>query len=394
MDENYSVRIGKIFTVSPRCEAGSDEELRKPCARSGHAAVADDKYLYVYGGYNPDISVDDEEMEMEDYNPLFKEMWRFDFDRQSWELLKNRGTVPMQLASMSMTRCGHIIILYGGTGFPFGYQKSSALFCFSTRDNRWRAISGSKETPDSTYGQSVSVCGTSLYVFGGTSGWDYSANVYKSDLRTGIWEKCFDFEKHYSMLIDRQIDEKDIPLPRYRHEMLSDEENLYIIGGGTSHHAFPLERIHVFNTKLKKWTRRDSIPDPVHGFPRRRRCHGCCQLRNVGYITGGYDGRHIYNDVWSLAIDSLQWTKLEAKLPEPVYFHSSAITPEGCLYYHGGVLTSDGKTRTDKLNFLWVTVPSLMTMSWKCILKANPKLRDKSADVLRELGIPEHIIKR
>lgn len=52
-----------------------------------------------------------------------------------------------------------------------------------------------------------------------------------------------------------------------------------------------------------------------------------CLFFTVGYITGGYDGRHIYNDVWSLAIDSLQWTKLEAKLPEPVYFHSSAITP-------------------------------------------------------------------
>ena len=47
----------------------------------------------------------------------------------------------------------------------------------------------------------------------------------------------------------------------------------------------------------------------------------------VGYVSGGFDGRKIYDDVWMLDLTTLQWTKLDTKLPRPVYFHSSAITP-------------------------------------------------------------------
>ena len=47
-----------------------------------------------------------------------------------------------------------------------------------------------------------------------------------------------------------------------------------------------------------------------------------------GYISGGFDGNtKIYDDIWMLSLPALQWHKLSAKLPEPVYFHASAITP-------------------------------------------------------------------
>ena len=34
-----------------------------------------------------------------------------------------------------------------------------------------------------------------------------------------------------------------IPDPRYRHEMLSDDRRLYVIGGGTSDSAFALAKV-------------------------------------------------------------------------------------------------------------------------------------------------------
>ena len=51
----------------------------KPCARSGHAAVADDNNLYIFGGYNPDLET------LQDYFgrneemlfPLFQEVRNF-----------------------------------------------------------------------------------------------------------------------------------------------------------------------------------------------------------------------------------------------------------------------------------------------------------------------------
>ncbi|PIK35482.1 putative kelch domain-containing protein 10-like [Apostichopus japonicus] len=353
-----------------------------PSARSGHAAVANNKNLYIYGGYNPD------HRETLPYNPLFKEMWKFNFDDQSWQLIQNRGTTPFQLASMSMVRCGDIIVLYGGTGYPFGFQKSSSLYCFDIKDNRWRVMSGSKQLPESTYGQvPTSLC--SEEPAAGTT-----LQMYTKQTQDRVWEKCFDFEKHITMLVKGQLNDDHVPYPRYRHEMLSDEENFYVIGGGTSLHAFGLETIHVFNTKLYEWKNRITLADPVHGFPTKRRCHGCCQLGNNGYITGGFNGRRIFDDIWRLSIDTLQWMKLDARLPEPVYFHSSAITPEGCLYCHGGVITQNGSKRTDKLNFIWVSVPSLVTIAWRRILKFNPSVRKLSDEALRGLGIPQHIVKR
>lgn len=157
---------------------------------------------------------------------------------------------------------------------------------------------------------------------------------------------------------------------------------------------FPLDAVHVFNIKVYEWKRRMTKADPEHGFPGRRRCHGCCQLGKNGYITGGFSGRRIYDDVWKLNIETLEWTKLKIKLPEPVYFHASAITPDGCLYYHGGVLTHNGTARTDKLNFIWVAVPSLVTIAWRNILKINPSVRKLSNETLQSLGIPLHIVKR
>ena len=50
-------------------------------------------------------------------------------------------------------------------------------------------------------------------------------------------------------------------------------------------------------------------------------------------MSGGYDGEKIHDDIWRLSLPSLQWIKLDAKLPEPVYFHASAITPVSFFFF-------------------------------------------------------------
>ena len=60
-------------------------------------------------------------------------------------------------------------------------------------------------------------------------------------------------------------------------------------------------------------------------FPASRRCHSCVQLHEMAYICGGYNGDVIHGDLWKINLKSLQWTKLGI-MPEPVYFHSAAVT--------------------------------------------------------------------
>lgn len=79
--------------------------------------------------------------------------------------------------------------------------------------------------------------------------------------------------------------------------------------------------------------------------PEARRCHGCVQHKDEKtgvisvFISGGYDGDWVFSDVWRLDLSTRRWTLLrECILPNPVYFHSAALTPEGRMYIFGGIV--------------------------------------------------------
>lgn len=94
--------------------------------------------------------------------------------------------------------------------------------------------------------------------------------------------------------------------------------------------------------------------DSGKNFPASRRCHGLVQYVNektgsiVVVITGGMDGTQCYNDVWSIDLDSLQWTCLKLCLPQQTYFHSTAITPAGQMFTFGGIVRDNNKVRLKK----------------------------------------------
>lgn len=86
------------------------------------------------------------------------------------------------------------------------------------------------------------------------------------------------------------------------------------------------------------------------GYPAPRRCHSCVQIRNGEhfsfriqqhyqvqifysasvadvFICGGYNGEVILADLWKINLQTFQWSKLPAEMPEPAYFHCAAVTP-------------------------------------------------------------------
>eukprot|EP00057_Strongylocentrotus_purpuratus_P012196 XP_011666670.1 PREDICTED: kelch domain-containing protein 10-like [Strongylocentrotus purpuratus] len=152
------------------------------------------------------------------------------------------------------------------------------------------------------------------------------------------------------------------------------------------------KNVNAFDTESRQWELLDTRPDERHGFPGPRRCHGCAQLGTVGYVSGGFDGRKIYDDVWMLDLTTLQWTKLDTKLPRPVYFHSSAITPNGCMFIYGGVLDPQGTERSDTLVRVWVRIPSLLLMAWNRVLSLlrNPTGIEKHT--LQAMGVPPSLL--
>lgn len=69
------------------------------------------------------------------------------------------------------------------------------------------------------------------------------------------------------------------------------------------------------------------------------------------FVCGGYNGEAILGDVWKLNLQTFQWVKLPAAMPEPVYFHCAAVTPvsDSFVSYESEVQTIHPTT----LTFVW-----------------------------------------
>ncbi|XP_077354819.1 kelch domain-containing protein 10 isoform X1 [Festucalex cinctus] len=367
-----------------------------PPARSGHRCVADNANLYVFGGYNPDYD-ESGGSENDDY-PLFRELWRYHFATGRWQQLETEGFVPSELASMSAPKGknvnvsrflaaavlhGNNLLVFGGTGIPFGENNGNDVHVCNVKYKRWSLLKCRGKKPNRIYGQAMVIINGSLYVFGGTTGYIYSTDLHRLDLTTREW---------IHLKPNNRPD--DLPEERYRHEIAQDGQRIYILGGGTSWTSYPLDKIHAYNLETNSWEEIATKPHDKIGFPAPRRCHSCVQIRNDVFICGGYNGEFILADLWKINLHTFQWSRLPAVMPEPAYFHCAAVTPTGCMYIHGGVVNIHENKRTGSLFKIWLSVPSLLECCWEILLQAFPHLANLPTMQLRNLGLTQELIER
>ncbi|KTF94556.1 hypothetical protein cypCar_00000392 [Cyprinus carpio] len=329
--------------------------LRAPPARSGHRCVADNTSLYVFGGYNPDYD-ESGGSENEDY-PLFRELWRFHFATGTWQQIRTEGFMPTELASMSAVLHGNNLLVFGGTGIPFGENNGNDVHVCNVKYKRWSLLNCRGKKPNRIYGQAMAIINGFLYVFGGTTGYIYSTDLHRLDLTTREW-----------IHLKPNNPPDDLPEERYRHEIAHDRQRIYILGGGTSWTSYPLDK--------------GSVCDLLVFF-----------VADV-FICGGYNGEVILDDLWKINLLTFQWNKLPAVMPEPAYFHCAAVTPAGCMYIHGGVVNIHENKRTGSLFKIWLVVPSLLELCWERLLKAFPHLAQLTPIQLLNLGLTQELIER
>ena len=173
----------------------------------------------------------------------------------------------------------------------------------------------------------------------------------------------------------------------------------YVLGGGRLNNAEGMDKIHIYNFTQNHWTMRQAKPDSTHGYPKARCSFGCAQENKNVYVSGG---RHYtpeidhesLSDIWHLHLDTLQWTKLVIRLPEPLYFHGSVASPSGRLYVFGGV-HKDGFRSPHLYEFrLPLTLPKLTETVWEIVTKLLNKNKALSRENLVSLGIPWSFLER
>lgn len=177
-----------------------------------------------------------------------------------------------------------------------------------------------------------------------------------------------------------------------------------MLGGGTADWAFELMEIPTFDLETRKWTTLFAKADdsaPVSIIPFSRKCHSAVQVSTPTgvqvFVAGGYDGNVVFNNVWRLNLENLQWTLMKKSiLPNNVYFHSASVTSFGCMYIFGGIISKQTNMiwRSNDMYKMWIYIPKLSEMAWEALLHYCPDLGDTDRNSLLNLGIPKHFVDR
>ncbi|XP_018320085.1 kelch domain-containing protein 10 homolog isoform X2 [Agrilus planipennis] len=394
----YKFKIFQFEIVKPNRSNGI------PLPRSGHRIVSDSANLYSFGGYNPLIlneegSRDEDDFAVNSY-PLFQELWKFNFASKNWKRYNSRQTLPQELASNAVIREGNFLMVFGGTGSPFGYRCSNQLYICRLNDETGEMfeVTTTGQLPLPQYGQALLHHNNYLYTIGGTTGFSYTCDIHRLHIGKKVWENIY--------ICQGQSDLE--PVGRYRHEIAFDGKNIYILGGGTADEAFDFYEIPVFNIETRQWQKIRTKRDPqtrAHspyryvGVPLPRRCHGAVQIQTENdihvFVTGGYDGDLVFDDLWRLELSTMQWRLIErCTLPWPTYFHSASVTPEGKLYVFGGIYADENIRRNNDIVSTWLCIPKLSEMCWEALLHYYPKIVNCPKNKLINAGLPRHFVQR
>ncbi|CAH2241215.1 jg3280 [Pararge aegeria aegeria] len=303
--------------------------------------------------------------------------------------------MPEELASNAMCMNGRYLMIYGGTGAPFGNKCSNDVITWRTSecDAKLQVLNVTGTRPPGQYGQSILCHNGAFYTVGGTNGYAYNCDIYRLDLRTMSWEPVF-----------VGTGQEDEPIGRYRHEVARVGNKLYIIGGGTGDWAFELMEIPMFDLETKTWTiitpKADDSTKDIVQQPLARKCHSAVQIETPNgvqvFVAGGTDGQGVFDDIWRLNIPDMQWHLMQKTiLPHPLYFHSSTVTSYGCMYMFGGIEPNDNETRRNNILYkVWLCIPKLSEICWEAMLNFHPTMDQVEKSTLINIGIPRHFVER
>eukprot|EP00123_Amoebidium_parasiticum_P013889 comp22209_c0_seq1/m.32683 comp22209_c0_seq1/g.32683 ORF comp22209_c0_seq1/g.32683 comp22209_c0_seq1/m.32683 type:complete len:406 (-) comp22209_c0_seq1:59-1276(-) len=355
-------------TSTPHPRKWRVQEVRgeRPSRRSGHTTLADSTgtYVYTFGGYHD--------------GKCYGELYQLHVASMTWRQVKTSGQAPSVSASHSALVDGDFLLVFGGSGVPFGHSNSNSLHICDLRTFVWHKLECTGDVPCARYGQTMVMTedGHHLYVFGGTSGLTFFNDLYRLHLPTRTWERI--------------AQRNQPPSPCYRHEAIIHGNTMYVIGGGHPNPAMtgPI-KVYAFDMLRNAWTELKARAAVKGGkVPRDRRSHSCVLHDNKVYICGGTNGVRVFSDLWVLDMATMKWTEIHATGFESKYFHAATITAEGRMHVFGGCLDLEGKRRSDDVVSCWIRVPTLTSLCVD-VLARDPNLCE---DDLEQQGVPEHLI--
>ncbi|XP_061338002.1 acyl-CoA-binding domain-containing protein 4 isoform X1 [Gastrolobium bilobum] len=289
-----------------------------PKARYEHgAAVVLDK-MYIYGGNHNGRYLNDLHV----------------LDLRTWTWLKIDAKVVVEptdsSSSVTLSPCaGHSLIpwenkLLSIAGHTKDPGESIQVKVFDLQKETWSTLKTYGKPPVSRGGQSVTLVGTSLVIFGGQDAKRTLLNdLHILDLETMTWD---------------EIDAVGVPpSPRSDHAAAVHVERYLLIFGGGSH-AICYNDLHVLDLQTMEWSR----PTQLGEIPTPRAGHAGMTVGENWFIVGGGDNKSGVSETVVLNMSTLTWsrvTSVQGRVPvasEGLSLVVSSYDGEDVLVSFGG----------------------------------------------------------
>jgi len=146
----------------------------------------------------------------------------------------------------------------------------------------WTQIQTTGKPPAPRGYHTSNLVGSKVIVFGGSDGHECFNDIHILDLKTNHWSRV----------------EADQPIPRLSHSSTQVGSYLFIIGG---HDGMKYSRdVLLLNLVTMNWETRK-----VYGtVPSGRGYHTAVLYDSRIYIFGGYDGHHVFNEMYALELSA------------------------------------------------------------------------------------------
>jgi N-acetylneuraminic acid mutarotase len=234
-----------------------------PTGRNWPAAAALNGKLYIFGGYNGAYLND-----LHVYDPV----------AQSWTNLTatSTGTAPVARIAASMAAANGKLYLVGGESS--GYRNDIFTYTPSGNAGAWATVTptGTGTLPAGAY-RSMVLMGDKLYVFGGV-GSSYTRDLHSFDLTTQAWTS-----------LTATVTGSAPPVRAY-HTAVVLRGEMYVFGGRTSSNS--MSDLYSFDPVAAEWTNLANLPEGaptvLTGAPMSGRdSHGAAEVDGVMYVFGG-----------------------------------------------------------------------------------------------------------
>ncbi|MBA0859484.1 hypothetical protein Goshw_007288 [Gossypium schwendimanii] len=291
---------------------------QRPKARYEHGATVVQDKMYIYGGNHNGRY-------LSDLNVLDLRSWTWSKVEASIESKSEESPSPVNIAPCA----GHSLIpwenkLLSIAGHTKDPSETIQIKAFDLQTGTWSILKTYGKAPVSRGGQSVTLVGSTLVIFGGQDAKRTLLNdLHILDLETMTWD---------------DFDAVGVPpSPRSDHAAAVHAERYLLIFGGGSH-ATCFNDLHVLDLQAMEWSR----PTQQGEIPSPRAGHAGVTVGENWFIVGGGDNKSGASETVVLNMSTLVWsvvTSVEGRVPlasEGLSLVVGSISGEDILVSFGG----------------------------------------------------------